>query len=131
MDRRQRKRAEVGQQKCCPPIHPLSGYHSKAVVAATQVCKDSPPLLRVKRGCAAHAPAQMCTFLLNRIALYTGRLTRPQCPPGTGRATGPFHSLFPLVAFRTAPQPHKNLTHLKSREQQQQSFRPSVGCPPK
>ena len=53
---------------------PLRGKSfSTAVLAATRYCKNSPPLLGVKRGCAAHAPVQMCTFSLNRIALYTGR----------------------------------------------------------
>jgi len=92
---RERKESEVGQPKGSPPIHPLtgqkvsevvaapigaatplnplSGYHSKAVVAATLSCKSSPPLLRVKRGCAAHGAGPIYSFLLNRMALGTGR----------------------------------------------------------
>jgi len=34
--KRQKKESEVGQPKGCPPKHPLTGYHSKAVLAATQ-----------------------------------------------------------------------------------------------
>lgn len=73
MDRRQTKRAEVGQQKCCPPIHPLSGHHSKAVLAVTLSCKSSPPPLGVKRGCAARLACPLSSFLLNRMATGAGQ----------------------------------------------------------
>ncbi len=116
MDRRQRKRAEVGQQKCCPPLNPLSGHHSKAVVAATLSCKDSPPLLRYKRGCAAHGAAQINIFLLNRIALGAGPW------PIMGALTSEKHlhrspALCSHFAqrhhFAPLHQPHKNPTHFK------------------
>lgn len=46
---------------------------SKAVLAASASLKKGLPLLGVKRGCAAHGAVPICSFLLNRLALGTGR----------------------------------------------------------
>jgi len=70
---RRKKEKELKSLPLVAPLHPFTGYHSKAVLGVTQCCKDSPPPLGVKRGCAAHGAVQIMSILLNRIALGAGR----------------------------------------------------------
>ncbi len=105
VNKRERKESEVGQLKSCPPLNPLSGYYSKAVVAATLSCKSSPPRLRYKRGCAAHGAWPTCSFLLNRMA--------PGAAPRFDNNNLWTHSFVPRHHFAPLHQPHKNPTHFK------------------
>ncbi len=90
--------------------------NSKAEVAATLPCKDKSPLLRVKRGCAAHGAVQEYSFLLNRIAL--GAVRGPAaCQLTSGKhlhlnmaLPSPFTLRHHFAPLR---QPHKYQTHLR------------------
>lgn len=100
MDRRQRKRAEVGQLKSCPPINPLSGHHSKAVVGATVPCYAVHPPLRYKRGCAARLACPLSSFLLNRMATGAGR--------GLDNIDSGISPFFPRLGSHRSKQPRYN-----------------------
>lgn len=97
---KKRKRAEVGQLKSCPPLNPLSGHHSKAVVAATVPCKSSPPRLRYKRGCAARLACPLSSFLLNRMA--------PGAAPRFDNNNLWTHSFVPRLGSHRSKQPRYN-----------------------
>ncbi len=137
---RTRKKAEVGQLKSCPPFKSLRVKTVKrlsCLLCPFQIIdfyrkKSAPGPPSLARLCGS--PAGSDDYYLPSAPL---RVFKSVCPlPGAAyqhscpdksllifrmicMAAGPFTAYPPGGWFRTAPQPHKNPTHLKSREQQQ------------